>query len=184
MANLLPQESQKNIRREYRLRLAVVAAFMLLTVIVFAGVLLVPSFLLSSVKAKESEARLAISHKAETQNLGKEIEVVIRKTNADVALLSENGKQTFSVGGFIEHLLQTKPDTIAITGIFYEKAKDGVLDKVSLRGIAANRKALSAYVSSLEADNYFAEAVLPVSHFVQEKDIDFAISLKIKAHNK
>lgn len=184
MANLLPQESQKNIRREYRLRLAVVAAFLLLAVIVFAAVLLVPSLLLSSVKANESEARLAVSRKGETQNLEKEIEAVVLKTNTDATLLSENGNQAFLVSEFIGHLLQTKPDTIAITGIFYEKAKGGALDKASLRGIAANREALSAYVASLETDSYFAEVVLPVSHFVQEKDIDFAMSLKMKARNK
>ncbi|MBI5005255.1 MAG: hypothetical protein HZC03_01485 [Candidatus Lloydbacteria bacterium] len=186
MANLLSPESQKNIRQEYRLRLAITAVFALMVIIVFAGILLVPSFLLSSVKATESEARLDILHKTPARNLEEEIKAVVIKTNADTAFLSESGNQTFSVGGFVEHLLETKPDSIAITGIFYEKskAKDNVSDKASIRGIAANREALSAYAASLGSDRYFAEAVLPVSGFVQEKDIEFSVSLKIKARGK
>ncbi|TSC69152.1 MAG: hypothetical protein G01um101470_1074, partial [Parcubacteria group bacterium Gr01-1014_70] len=173
MANLLSQESQKNILQEYRFRLAITAVFALMIIGVFAGILLIPSFLLSSGKAKGSEARLDISHKTSTRSLEEEIQATVLKTNADAAFLFESGNHTFFVGEFVEHLLRTKPDTISINGLFYEKAKDNSLDKASLRGIATNREALSAYAASLGDDRYFAEAILPVSGFVQEKDIEF-----------
>lgn len=184
MANLLLPESQEKIRQEYRLRRAVIIFFLLAIVIVFAGVLLAPSLLLSSIKAKESEMRLALLRGGQTQNVEEEMKTIISRTNANAALLEGDASPMPVIGGLTLYLLNTKPEDIAITGLLYEKGKNNALDKVSLRGIAANREALLAYVTSLETNGYFAEAILPVSHFVQEKDILFTISLTIKSRGK
>ena len=184
MANLLSQESQARISQEYRLRRAIIIFFLLFTVALFAGILLAPSVLLSASRAKESEMRLALSRGGKTQSAEQQMKTIISQTNANAALLEENGSEMSIIGGLTSYLINTKPEAIAITGILYEKAKNNTLDKVSLRGIAASREALLAYVTFLETNGYFAEAILPVSHFVQEKDILFTVALTIKPHDK
>ncbi|MBI5004896.1 MAG: hypothetical protein HZC04_01785 [Candidatus Lloydbacteria bacterium] len=184
MANLLLPESQEKIRQEYRLRRAVIIFFLLAAIIIFAGILLAPSLLLSSIKAKESEMRLALLRGGQTQNAEEQMQNIISRANANVELLEEDASPMPVIGGLTRYLLNTKPEDIAITGLLYEKAKNNALDKVSLRGIAASREALLSYVTFLETNGYFAEAVLPVSHFVQEKNILFTISLTIKPRDK
>ncbi|MBI2045919.1 MAG: hypothetical protein HYT28_00640 [Parcubacteria group bacterium] len=184
MANLLPQESQKNIRKEYRLRLAATALFFLSALIFFAGVLLVPSLLLSSVKVTSSKEQLALLQNKEIERAEEEMKTLVLNTNADIALMEEGSAETPVIGELIKYLLDTKPDSIAITGIFYEKAKNGASDNASLRGIALNREALFSYITFLQGNGYFTEAAVPVSRLVKEKDIDFTIPLKMKPRDK
>lgn len=184
MANLLPQESQKNIRQEYRFRRIITAFFWVFAVTLFAGILLVPSLLLLSIKVKESEASLKLSRESQTQSVETKMKEIVFQTNARTTLLDADGDVAPVVSGLVSYLLRTKPDAIAINGIFYDKAKDDSFDKASVRGVAKSREALFSYVTFLETNGYFEQALLPISHFVQERDIDFTIQLKIKLRGK
>ena len=184
MSNLLPPESQKNILKEYRIRLAATSMAALFIITLFAIILLIPSFLLSSVKVKSSEEQLNLVRNKDTEQVEKEMKSLIFQTNADTTLLEEGDVVTEVVGELFTYLLDTKPNSIAITGILYEKSKTDDLDTVSLRGIALNREALFSYITFLQTSGYFTEAAVPVSRFIKEKDIDFTIPMKMKSLDK
>jgi hypothetical protein len=184
MSNLLPPESQKNILKEYRIRLTATSMAALFTITLFAIILLVPSFLLSSVKVKASEDQLNLVRNKDTEQVEKEMKSLIFQTNTDTALLEEGNVATEVVSDLFTYLLDTKPSSIAITGILYEKAKTDGIDTVSLRGIALNREALFSYTTFLQTSGYFTEATIPVSRFIKEKDIDFTIPMKMKSPDK
>ncbi len=59
LTNLLPQERQDALARDYLLRLSVVASVFLATLMVIAAMLLTPSYVLLARNASSDEMRLA-----------------------------------------------------------------------------------------------------------------------------
>ncbi len=179
MINLLPISGIKKIISEYRIRLLITALVMLAVTMVIASVLLFPAYLLASHKRAVVLEDLSKrgDQKASSQE-AKDLEKIIKETNATLDLLGEKG-QKFSISNDI--LTKTagfRTENIKITGIFYDK--NGIESTFSLKGSAASRQSLTNFIDMLKKDVAFRDVSLPISDLVKDRNIDFTIIIKLK----
>lgn len=179
MINLLPISGIKRIISEYRVRLVATALVMLAVTMLIAIVLLFPAYLLASHKRTvvlEDLSKIG-DRDASSQEL-KDLEKIIKETDATLDLLGGKG-QKFSISGDI--LTKTsgyKTENIKITGIFYDK-KDPE-SSLSLKGTAANRQSLTNFIEMLKKNTAYKDVILPISDLVKDRNIDFTIMIKLK----
>ncbi|KKT45248.1 MAG: hypothetical protein UW34_C0001G0007 [Parcubacteria group bacterium GW2011_GWA2_44_15] len=182
MFNLLPQEEQLEITKEYRLRLSAVALLFLALLGVIAIIALTPSLFLLYQKEK-------IAINSDTA-LKKEIALGNKNDFSDILKLA--GKKTVALATdiqtsyfyeLIENITVNKTSDIKITGVSIKRA-DGESRDIVITGKAKNREALLSFARVLERDKVFANVTVPVSNFAPAYDIDFSILAKTLAKTK
>jgi len=173
--NLLPEEKQKSVRKEYHLRLATVALFVVTGIFVAGSIFLLPSYV--SVFSQYNDANAAIEFSQNNQNISdattaKEMD----ELKKELALLSADTSDYVSD---VFLLVTGSRNNIQVTGLSYEKNGAGVATVV-VSGIAPSRQALQTFSKVLSGVYQFSEVRLPVSNFVEDKDISFTASLTLR----
>ncbi|MEK9182168.1 MAG: hypothetical protein AAB781_01100 [Patescibacteria group bacterium] len=174
MLELLPNAQKKSIKKEYFLRLSVVALSFSLTAGILFLVSLLPSYFLSSVK-KNSVSQGFENKKSASAALGEDLLVAVRNSKEMLALLKPaDGK--FSMQDSIVKIISKKNSGVKIDGISMNHSKNGQY-RISLRGTSKNRELLKSFAESLRAEKEFNGVDLPISNFTKISDIDFNITL-------
>jgi len=173
MFNLLPEPYKKKMRREYIIRLCVVALCFSFGIFLIASVFLLPSYFLSSIKERELMSRLSNEKASLPSDATVRPETVVQKTNADLALLKNNGSVSFV--GLVSKVLARKPVGIKIEGLTI--SQNTPTHQISISGTARLREDLVTFKKSLEDEPLFVKVELPVSSLAKSSDINFTVTV-------
>ncbi len=180
MTNLLPQQEQVNIKKEYKHRRLVVIFSALVVMFVVSAGFLVPSFMLSNVKLREvsfdaEQARRASEDLQKTKSVSS---ALLKDAEKKLSLLIvDKNKNKNDASDVIRLVTDNKSDRVRIQSITYEMGKDKIAGKMTVAGIAKDRDSLTEFVKILESQKLFTKVDLPVSNFAKDKDINFSISI-------
>ncbi len=172
MANLLPQQIKKDLRREYARRFIIVS-MVLFSCILFVSIMsLSPTYIVLNAKKSalnDFKDSLKIGEKDNTMS-------IISEMKEDVDLLK---KDTFSrdipYSIFIT-LFKIKTENITITRISFSQ-KDNMLD---VRGVSATRNSLKGFIDSVGEEEMFLPIEnFPYSGFSEPVNLPFNFSIKL-----
>lgn len=175
--NLLPQERQRALAREYLLRLGTVAAFMLTALAFVAGLLLLPTYVFLSRSAATKEAHLANVESALSSENEAALSAHLAALSSDAELLIALGRAP-SASATIRDVLAISRPGIALSGFTYTPAGNGP-GTLAVSGIAATRDALRTYQLALQKAPFAASAELPVSAYAKDANIVFTITITL-----
>lgn len=180
MANLLPESYKKTIHLEYLLRFVVVALVMSFALLVIGIILLVPSYVISSIQSNATKQQISLIQSQKTQENRMVDETVLKRTEAELKVFSTE-KSFSEVEKTIQTVLGHMPAGIALSTINYEKKGKGeaTQDSVILSGLASTRSDLLAFRSALEKETSFSSVVLPYSNLAKDKDVAFSITIML-----
>lgn len=175
MLNLLPKKAKKRIRKEYLLRLIVIFLFMSAWLVFFAGILLVPSFLVSSVKENVATERLDVLAEFNNLILDEDLQNESKILNTRIEVLISDKSLALAENGFLEIVVRSKPDGIYIDNISYDWGNGRAI----LRGSSINREILLSFIKILESRKEFFDIDLPISNLVKDRNIPFTIKISL-----
>ena len=178
LTNLLPEERQKALSRDYILRIGVITAMLATALTLSAGVLLVPTyvFLNGNVNAK----RVSLAHIESTLSSADEVALqerlaALSMNAAALAALSDAP----SVSALIRDALSVSHPGITLSRISFAPATEKGSGTMVVSGSAATRDALRSYQLALQGAQFARSAVLPVSAYAKDSDIAFAITITL-----
>jgi len=176
MINLIPPSAQKEVKKEYALRVATVLLSLIASACMIVVILCVPVYVLirSQLDAFLSEYTQAHSE-SETY---KDAEAAIVEANNTAQLLSL-GHKDITLGEIVGELKELSGTDIAITETLLSRTADG-LAPMSIKGTASSRLALTAFQTKLEDHPQFKNVVLPLSNLARDKDIVFNITVELE----
>ncbi|MDP3996586.1 MAG: hypothetical protein Q8P86_02745 [bacterium] len=181
MFNLLTKEEKRSLRKEYRLRLAVVVLWFSFITGVLGLVFLVPVYVVSLQKEEISLANYrAVEESLEIKN-EEELSLSLQDAELKLNTLLDN-KEEVSVHDFLSDILNIKGDDIKIYSLTMLKSKEKKKEEkheLMLSGVAANRAGLVEFANSLENHLLIREVELPISNFAKENDIEFMITIPL-----
>lgn len=178
MINLFPISEKKKIRKDYLLRLSVVVLFFVSGLIVISIVLLFPKFILSSFEYSIAQEQL-IKEKENLKGVNGTIDPIkiATDTNNKLNILKKEGYKTPMSSEVISVVVDSKPVNIKIGSIFYDRS--AISGKVTISGISKDRETLLSFLRSVETNGMFSDVDLPISSFVEGRDIEFSIIANI-----
>lgn len=175
MINLIPPSAQKQVTREYWVRVASVWLFLLGTALLIVSILNAPVYVLvrSQLGTYLQEFTLA-NNQSETY---KSSEATIVKSNSIAQLLTKS-EQITPFSEIIDELetQATAGGGVSITS-FNLSRKDGIIAPMTITGVADSRLQLSEFRDALEKNPRFESATLPLSSFAKDKEIPFSVTL-------
>ena len=174
MANLLPQNVKKRLRREYICRTVVVAFVAAMYVLIAALVLLTPTYV-------SLKGRLEILRQTEAIgfNDDKSIEISIEKLNEARASLEilQQGMNTRKIPyGVFVTLFDIKHNTISLSRISYSRSDD----KLNISGSAETRNDLKLFIDNIgEQDLFLPIDDFPYASLSAKENIPFSFSIML-----
>lgn len=180
MANLLPPDAKKNVRKEYWLRTASVWTLLLAICFVIFVALLVPTYVLIGAQHRAvtlQDSDLEINNEAYSESV-----VAIERANT-LARQLQKTPQHLLPSEALSVIESVQDDAIVLTGFFYTTSEDAE-DTISVTGIAANRTTLVSFRETLERSPFFKEATVPVSDLVRDQNLPFTITITIAMHTQ
>jgi hypothetical protein len=179
MINLLSPAEKKKIKREYFLRIGVIAAIGLLVLELVVIGTLVPSYLAitSSVRALSDELELK---KANILPGNAEAQVELVTLKEKIALLkSTTATSEIPVSTIIEEVLKEKPRGVDVSLFAYGNSGSDIV--IQIGGFARTREELLAFQRSLSKSEGIFTDVQNAQNFITKKtDITFQLTLKLK----
>ncbi len=174
MTNLLPQEQQRVIRREYAYRRTIVALGVLACAVLVSAGFLVPSYILSGVRLQEAE-RASLTMRAQETPRGQEALAVLADTRAKIALLA--GDEGATATDVVDRITRRKTDNIKIGSIVFSHKTTDNPGLIMVTGLAKDRESLTSFLKSIQSDVSFSSASVPVSNFAKDRDIPFSMEI-------
>ncbi|MDP2665611.1 MAG: hypothetical protein Q8P23_03180 [bacterium] len=178
LTNLLPPERQQALSRAYLLRIGTVAALLITTLIVVAGLLLLPTYILLAQKAVTKQTQFAniesIFSSADEKALSARLTTL---ANDAVALMALG--RTPSASATVRGALAVPRPGITLFSFAYVPATGKIQGTLAVSGIATTRDALRTYQLALQSAPFAAAAALPVSAYAKDSDIAFTITVTL-----
>jgi len=171
MINLLPVQKKKNIKKEYRLRLAITALFLSCATFSIVFVLLVSQHIVLSAKTAMAQRQKEVLLASLNENFSSDS---AEQTNKKLAILKKDISKAV-VYRDVFNLIASKRGEVMISGIYYQD--DGGA-KVQVSGVSPTREDLLLFVKNLEKSG-FASVTVPVSSFVKTRDLRFSMDVRI-----
>lgn len=170
MANLLPQEIKKDLRKEYIRRFIIVSFISVSCVLLVSIISLSPTYIVLNAKKdaiNEYKNSLIVKEKDDTTPMMSEMK-------EDVETLK---KDTFSINipyNIFTTFFNIKTEDITVTRISFLQ-KD---NKLQIKGTAANRYSLKDFIDSIgEEEMFFPIENFPYSGFSEPTDLPFDFSI-------
>ncbi|MHB0865580.1 MAG: hypothetical protein ACYC1Y_01615 [Minisyncoccota bacterium] len=178
LTDLLPSARKKAIFREYYSRLGVVAIVLAATLVLAAGVLLLPTYVFLSESANMKKTHL--DNVKSTLSSSNEVELSARLTAlsneaADLKTLAARP----SASGIIRAALAVARPGVTLSGITYTPVVGKNPGTLALSGVATTRNALRNYQLALQSAPFATAADLPVSAYAKDADIAFVITVTL-----
>ncbi len=169
MINLLPKSALKIVRREYGVRILVIALLVAtFNLFAFALLTLPTDFLIQSLQ-KNISSNLEDAMATEKSYLA--LRAKVSETNSLIALLSE--RSDVRCTDLMSTLDEFSGNDVFISEFAFGK-QDGV---VVLTGVANSRASLSGFRNTLESSDIFSSADLPLSNLAKDSDIPFTMTV-------
>lgn len=174
MFKLLNEESRTLAVKEYETRRLVVA-FSLLSAVLLVGIAeLLPSYVSSSVRKAEAVSLIEVSKHSTASADAKSLQTWFAVTNRKLALLSPKTNTDIPYELFAR-VISLKPAGVSLGGLLWKKSDTGAV--ISVSGVAKDRQALLLFQEQLNSSHQFSRAVLPVSNFAKDRDLEFELSI-------
>lgn len=173
MINLIPPSARAMVVKEYWLRVAAVWLFLFGTACLLVASLLLPTYMLLRTELIALRDQVA-ANAAETASIDEgAAALVIAMTDAKTLL----AMATSSVVAQIGEIETLAGSAVTITSYQFETKESEKV--VTITGVAANRIALANFRDALEEAAHFADATLPISSLIKDKNIDFTMTLNV-----
>ncbi len=175
MINLIPPESKKGIKREYRLRVAAVCLILIAFAFAMQIALKVPVYILiqSQINAYTHAFSEAEARGTDVGNAVKDIE----KANATAKFLTSAGRPHL-YSSIVESMDSLRGNAIAIEQYSFSEKDGGVV--IQVVGVALDRQTLVGFRDGLSALPVVENVDLPFSNLASERDIQFTIDITLK----
>jgi hypothetical protein len=177
LINLLGEDRVNALRRDYFLRLAAVAIFLLALLTIIHGIFLFPSYLSLSQKYLVKQTELAEANAKLEDTKQNEVTARLSALKGDATYLARLAKAP-SASAVVRAVLLVPHTGIHVSTISYASAtKSTGTGKMMITGVAATREALRAFDLALSNLPFVANADLPISAYAQESNINFTVTL-------
>lgn len=176
--NLLPPERQRILSREYLLRLSTAVSTSITILVVAAGILLIPTFVLLVQRTATKEAHLANLETVLSTSDEKVLFDHLAALANDAAALLALGEHP-PVSSVIRNMLSVSRPGITLSSFSYTPATAKTPGTLALSGVAATRDALRSYQLALQSTSFATTADLPVSAYAKDSHIDFTITVTL-----
>lgn len=178
LTNLLPQERQRMLSRDYFFRLGVAAAVLTTVLTVAAGLLLVPTyvFLVQNATTKQNHLSNIESLLSSSNEAALSARLAALSTDASVLTALRDAP---SVTATVRSVLAVPRPRVSLSSFSYAPGGSGASGALSIAGVAATRDSLRAYQLALQNDPLITAANLPVSAYAKDTDISFTISVTL-----
>jgi len=172
--NLLPPEQKGNLNYEIDRRMVQFFGFWFFVIIIIFGALVLPAFFFISLQQPEVERAARIEEEARASVRTTETEGKILGINnlLDIIVTREEKKQ--NVLPFLKEILSRSPAKVWVAFITYMPAEN----RATVAGLAATRSELLKFIDLLKASPGIKTVTSPVSNIIQEKDINFSLSIE------
>jgi len=184
MLELLPEKEKKYLKRMYTLRFFSVILLFLLATLVFAGILLIPSYFAARSTHKSIEEQVSFLQAYSDKK---------RDDRSGLILLGleekmDNLRDSLTEPSFldvVEKVTEVKPQNLSIKSLFFNAPEDEPGEiaassiKVTLIGESGARSTLLLFVDRLKEISGFEKVDLPISNLAREKDIPYTITISV-----
>ncbi len=178
MFNLLPQEEQKKLERDSRLRFAAAGLILFISLGAVSLIALIPSFfLLREQTAMAQSAESALERDIALASKNKFFEVM-SLAGEKVAALTASSSVPYDYE-LISDVLRDKTNEVQIMGVRVAANQSGGRD-ITVLGQATDRNSLLAFTNILERETDFSNVTVPVSNFADALNPKFSILIKVK----
>ena len=162
----------------YRMRLAAVAVFSLAVLGIVAGVLLIPSYVITATKIDIAERQFDQASQNGGSGIGTEDpKTVVGQVEGKIAALTPADTGIPAPSLVVIELLSRISAGVSVSAVSFEAAPSGT--RLTVRGTALDRHALAAFGDSLNGDALFAGVNIPPESFVKKSNIDFTIPIML-----
>lgn len=180
LTNLLSLERRSALRRDYFIRLSIVAVFLVIALILAAAALLLPTFVFLT--ANESAVKTRLASIESTLSSSDDIAL-----SAQLAALSNSAASlsalanTRPVSMVVRTILAVSRPGVTLSNFVYSAATNANNNQstLAISGIAATRDALRSYQLALQGSSFVHSADLPVSAYAQDANIAFTITVTL-----
>ncbi len=170
MANLIPPQAQKIVRREYLARVVALWLLLVAIAVVLVTLLFIPVYVLIE---NQTEAYAGEFVEAEGQSdQFTSISATITQTNSLATSLLEHGQRPVAISTYLAVVMEAAPAGIDVN-LFTVQGNTAL----TIGGTAKTRTQLAAYKEALEATDYFERVELPISALASERNIKFTMQL-------
>lgn len=177
--NILPEKDKKFLLIEYWERFFTTFLFLSIIVLIWASILLFPSYLFSQTKENLANKTLELFNKQNPELINMDINKSIENINLKLNILN-NGKADYNVSNkVLDNILSSRIDGITFSQILFNKKVSGD-SLVEIHGFAKDRDSLRGFKNKLESNENFFSVDLPISNFLEKTDLNFTISLILK----
>jgi len=175
MINLIPPVARKKVLREYWIRVVSVWFILVSIGFILITLLKLPVYVLvhSQLAAFSASYEAAASEDEQFTQLAEEI-----KTANETASILQISPSHHIFSEVIDKLDALANESVAVSEISIRITKDDTT-VVTVAGEAATRIALARYKDSIEADEMFLTAELPLSNLAKDVEIPFTISVTL-----
>ncbi len=173
MINLIPPSAEKLIIKEYWLRVLAVWLFLLGTGCLIVASLHLPTYALLRNELTSLREQVA-NNAAETASFDTG-SAALATAMAEAALLRSVGTSSAGHVLDIEALTDIAGSDVVLSSFVFSKTDSTTM--VTLIGTARTRAALANFRDAIEADERFADAILPISSLIKDRNIDFTMTV-------
>jgi len=171
---LLPENEKKHIRREYRIRAAIVLCFTLALAGLLGMASIFPAFLRASLTRRANESAAATLKKQRTDSGLSSIKntVIQSQKMLDTLVTLSHSLKTSLI---IENLILLR-DRLALSSISVSAVSNTSLS-ILLQGIAPTREDLISFKQRVETKIPGSNVNLPASELARIKDVQFTVQI-------
>jgi hypothetical protein len=189
MHNLLPQENIKSLRKEYALRLSVMAIIFLFVLGMIVCADFFPAYL-----AAVGQEQVAVAQEQKERSSGNSVASAtaistLQRAENEVAMVE--GLQTTDIHDILARIAGYRTGGIQLIGITVgpvaigqgqNQGKQGPIKTraIGMTGIAATREALVNFSQALQAQKNLSGVDVPVSDFSKESNIGFTVNVSMQ----
>lgn len=182
MINLLPLKDRKITQKEFLYRFIVLLNIGILILIFMVTTILLSLFVLSkSFYRGLNEQKLFTEELMKLKNVG-DLEYEVVKINSLLGIYNANEQNIQAISDDIFEILNVLPQLVKIESLVFDKTRcEKCAGEISLSGNAVTRDSLVSFVSRLKEGGYFEEVISPISNLLAEEDVDFLLTVEIRA---
>jgi len=173
--NLLPEQTVKQIKRDYRYRLLALGWLMLATVFAAGAVLELTRGIVLRIQTTSWVANQDEQVDQVDVDLRQSATAAIATTNQQLAVLQPLTKPVPTPIELVRELLSVRPATIKIQSIDYTSTTDE--PTVALNGSADSRDQLVAWIKVIESLPTVLRVDSPLSNLVKEQNVNFSLQV-------
>lgn len=176
LSNLLPIAKTRALRREYFVRLVVVAMGLATILVIAHGMLLIPSYLYAHTEVAREQDELNRIAASASSAQEKAIKAQINSVQSDITYLGRLSTLP-TASGATRAVLAVPHPGITLSGFTFTAPSNTSSAQMTVTGTASTRDALRSYVSSLGQLSYVSKADLPISAYAKDSAIPFTVTL-------